>query len=398
MAHRTRIRATLAAWALNSAILPSEIDALDAAQFAAIDGDAGGLWTPSSKIVLAGANGLDVAAPFRALGASGFNASMQAQNWPERPILSNPSTVNTNVPLAWAPPGVLGGGLRPLLVGTTQNTISVYSDDGNAWTGGGSFGGDLTGPAQDIAYGTVSGAPGFLITSSANGKIDTSVDGNTWSQVGGGASLIGTASVLCYSASLGLWVAAGAAGVVYTSANGTAWTSRTTPAGWISGSGGATRIVWNPTAALFVVLPAQPYGKFLTSPDGITWTERTASTAVWRGLSYSAYDGLWMACSIGGDIAKSSDGLTWVTSVPATFAGGNDLAVNNSLWVATAIGGAKGGIFWSVDKGVTWAPVAVGNHRVANNGWQRIIFADNRFVTAHANGTNLEFALSLRSS
>jgi len=281
--------------------------------------------------------------------------------------------------------------------------LSVYSDDGSTWTtGSDSFGGDLLGSqAKDLAFGLIAaGTSGFLVSSSVNGNLDKSGDGSSWSQLGGGASLVGTASVLCYAASLNRWVAAGNGGLVHTSDDyGATWQIRATPAGG-AGSGGARRIVWS--GSLFVVLPAgNPYDKFLPSPDGITWTERTVTSSRWGGLAYSQTDGGWLA--VGNSSAKawrSVDGLTWVdTAFTGPLGQCNDLATNGPLWIATGVVNTLApAIAWSVDAGASWKRVSVGNHRVATVGFRRVILADDRFVAVHADGTNLEFALSLRSS
>jgi len=153
------------------------------------------------------------------------------------------------------------------------------------------------------------------------------------------------------------------------------------------------RAVWN--GSLFVLLPVSNYNKFLTSPDGITWTERTVATATWVGLAYSSYDGMWLAIGAGAGAFSSPDGITWsfVTNALATP---NDLAVNGPLWVFPTNNGSFGGIAYSINKGATWNYVAVGDHSIATGGWKRILAADGRFIVAHDNGTSIEFALSLR--
>ena len=96
---------------------------------------------------------------------------------------------------------------------------------------------------------------------------------------------------------------------------------------------------------------------------------------------------------------KSTDAVTW-TVTSGSPNGANDLAVNKSVWVMATVGAYGGGVHWSADKGVTWNPVAVGNHRVATAGYKRVILGDKRFIAVHADGTAgglLEFALSLRS-
>jgi hypothetical protein len=54
LAHNTRIRPNLAAWAPDTAVLDTEFNALDQGQFTAINGDDGGTWAPSSAIVIGG--------------------------------------------------------------------------------------------------------------------------------------------------------------------------------------------------------------------------------------------------------------------------------------------------------------------------------------------------------
>lgn len=55
MAHNPRVRADLTAWTAAIPLEPSELDALDAGQFAAINGDDGGSWAPADPIIIGGA-------------------------------------------------------------------------------------------------------------------------------------------------------------------------------------------------------------------------------------------------------------------------------------------------------------------------------------------------------
>jgi hypothetical protein len=57
MAHNVRIR-TIGGWAATTIVTPAEFEAFDAAQFAAINGDAGGAWAPTSQISIQGTFGL----------------------------------------------------------------------------------------------------------------------------------------------------------------------------------------------------------------------------------------------------------------------------------------------------------------------------------------------------
>lgn len=55
MAHNERVRADGTAWEAAIPLEPSELDALDEGQFAAINGDDGGVWAPADPIIIGGA-------------------------------------------------------------------------------------------------------------------------------------------------------------------------------------------------------------------------------------------------------------------------------------------------------------------------------------------------------
>jgi hypothetical protein len=322
----------------------------------------------------------------------------QAQNWPER--TNFPSGVSNNlIGLGYGPDlGVGGGGLWVL---QTSGTDVWSSEDGLFWTMRAASLGSASFTNPWIAYGKINSVSGFLLSQNANpGVYYTSTDGINWTLVSTAA--VPANPVSAYSQSLGLWVMAGNAGAVSTSPTGLAntWTARTTPAGWQSSSGGAKRIVWN--GSLFVILPlASPggYSKCLTSPDGVTWTERNlGSNQLWVGLAHSATEGRWMAVSDGGYVATSADGLTWSTPITLPY-GAKDLAALGAVWAAPTRNAAAGGITFSVDNGVTWTPVNVGSHRDSVAVWSRIIAGDGRFAVAHQLTSTgaLEVQLSQRS-
>ncbi len=324
--------------------------------------------------------------------------SAQATNWPERPAVPASAAVDGPMGFGYAPDlGVNGGGLWVM---QTSATDVWTSEDGVAWTqreaAGALAAASFTNPW--IAYGKINGVSGFLLSQNGSPTVYyTSTDGITWTTVT--TSAIPPNPVSAYSSSLGLWVmAGGTAGAVRTSPTALAntWTARTTPVAWQVASLGAKRIIWN--GSLFVILPLAAYGKCLTSPDGITWTERALPiVATWTGLAYGAYDGIWMAGATSGAMATSTDGLTWAGS-PFALAGGADLAVNGPVWVMPTLNAQLGGIIWSADKGATWHQVAVGNHRVATLGWNRILAADNRFMVGHGTaGGVVEIAMSQRA-
>jgi hypothetical protein len=319
---------------------------------------------------------------------------LSALNWPERATYTNGSTLDASIPIAWDPlPSTQGDNANTgIFMVTTTDTKSITSDDGTLWRNEVSFGGTLGVAAYDLAVGQSSGVRAFLASGLGNTNLIRTVDaGTTWTLA---ASGIPSSSALCNGAGE-VWVACGAFGAIQRSTDGgLTWSAAgVTISGW---GLGAKRIVWN--GSLFVMIAGSALNKIASSPDGLTWTVHTlSSTQTWVGLAYSATEDLWMAISDGGAITTSANGTTWSTVVSVANAVAKDLAVIGSLWVAPTRSGDFGGIAYSVDRGVTWTNVAVGNHRVAS-GWCRIIAADKRFVVVHATGTVLEFALSLRTN
>lgn len=321
---------------------------------------------------------------------------VQALNWTERIAIASAAANNAPVGMAFAPS--MGGASSPLLC-SIDGTRTLLSSDGQNWYSGGTLA-NVSTSAPEVAYGKLNGSAAFMVNSNGTGYYH-SLDGSTWV----GHSPVPTSLVdgcLCYADSLSRWVAVSEGVPHYvaalTSALTSGWSSATSNASttsWTANSGGCKRLVWN--GSIFVALPVNTYNKCLTSPDGITWTERTIATGTWAGLAYSAFDALWLAVGSGGaaGVFSSPDGITW-TFVTNAIAIPNDLAVNGPLWIAPTSGGSFGGIEYSLDKGATWEYVASGKHVIATAGWRRIMSYDNRFIVSHVDGTNIEFALSPR--
>jgi len=59
------------------------------------------------------------------------------------------------------------------------------------------------------------------------------------------------------------------------------------------------------------------FGTILTSPDGITWTERTSGTWVYlRGVTYAS--SAFVTVGKSGTILTSPDGTTWTSRTSGT--------------------------------------------------------------------------------
>lgn len=139
------------------------------------------------------------------------------------------------------------------------------------------------------------------------------------------------------------FVTVGAAGVIYSSADGVAWTAVTSP------------VTSNLNAALYngAYLAAGDGGEMLYSADAKTWAPQVSGTTRnLYGLGLGA--GRAVAVGAGGTIITSVDGKTWTTATSSGAVTTNDLyavtAFGNNLWLAA---GAKGTLLTSPDAN-TW--------------------------------------------
>lgn len=184
------------------------------------------------------------------------------------------------------------------------------------------------------AVGTVtlysaSSGMGYLLAAGQSGKCGYSADnGATWTNNSSFTSAIGsTANVfgIAYSSSLTKFVAVGYTTVPVgaTTTNGTSWSA-------IGGNFSSTMGSFNPPRAIsWGPIPSGSgyccvgYAKFLTSPDGVTWTSRTAFGAIFpgepRALTYNGT--VWTVVGDSGLCVTSADGgATWTSRTSAVTA------------------------------------------------------------------------------
>jgi len=138
----------------------------------------------------------------------------------------------------------------------------------------------------------------------------------------------------------GSFVAVGDMGEILTSPDGITWTERD------SGTEKDLRGVAY-GAGSFVAVGDK--GEILTSPDGITWTEMTSGAE--KDLLGVAYgNGRFVAVGSYGEILTSPDGITWTRRDSGTERSFNGVAYGNGIFVAV---GQMGEILTSPD-GITW--------------------------------------------
>lgn len=159
-----------------------------------------------------------------------------------------------------------------------------------------------------------------------------------------------------------LFVAAGAAGTIVTSPDGSGWMSRTSGTeSWLRGVAYGNKG--------FVAVGDG--GTILTSPDGITWTKcNSGTTNDLAGIGFG--DNQFVAVGGTGGILTSSNGVTWTNAISSTENDLQRVVWGNNRFVAV---GNAGAIVTSLD-GVTWSVSNSGT----TNSLSDIAYGNNQFV------------------
>jgi hypothetical protein len=129
------------------------------------------------------------------------------------------------------------------------------------------------------------------------------------------------------------FVAVGRGGLIYTSPDGTTWTSR------ISGTdSNLTSVAWGDPGGSKVYVAVGQGGVILTSPDGITWTTQTSgSTANFNSVTYGPSQ--FVVVGSNGTMINSFNGNLWGNKLTGTT---NDLycvTFGNNMYVAVGANG-----------------------------------------------------------
>jgi hypothetical protein len=97
-----------------------------------------------------------------------------------------------------------------------------------------------------------------------------------------------------------------------------------------------------------------------SSPNGITWTQRTAAqTNNWAGVAYG--NGWFVAVSINGSsrVMRSQDGISWAAASAAEANGWRSVSYGNGKFIAVSNTGSNRAMI-SSDDGATWTPSNIG--------------------------------------
>lgn len=175
----------------------------------------------------------------------------------------------------------------------------------------------------------------------------------------------------------GLYVAvSGSAGAVMTSPDGITWTLRSAPTNaWQSVTYGA---------GLFVAVANNgTNNRVMTSPDGITWTSRTTpADNFWQGVTFA--NGLFVAVAgsgTGNRVMTSPNGITWTIRSSAADNQWSDVTYGNGLFVAVAQTGTNNRVMTSPN-GTTWTI----RTSAANNFWNAVTYGNGVFSAVSSAG------------
>jgi hypothetical protein len=207
-----------------------------------------------------------------------------------------------------------------------------YSTNGTSWT---TVTANINWGVSGIAW---SGSR-YVAVQENGGNNSYSTNGTTWTA---GGAFGGSANFMDVAFGASLFVAVGGLGStprIATSTDGTAWTSRTVPAGW--GTNGAKSVIF--INSRFVAVDAN--NNIISSTDGITWTlnyTNNVSSSVFfsqtagnrQRVSYNSSDSSYYFQD-----AYSSDLATW-SKIPRS-ASYSSYVVSYSLMSATVSDGTR---------------------------------------------------------
>jgi len=215
----------------------------------------------------------------------------------------------------------------------------------------------------------------------------------TWTTRTSAVETSGWRSV-CWSPELGIFVAvaqSGAGNLVMTSPDGITWTARVASSAfaWVS-------VCWSPEKAIFVAVAASGAGsRTMSSPDGVTWTgHNSANDAVaWSSVCWSSGKSLFVAVSsdltVNGAMT-SPDGLTW-TSRTTPNNGWNSICWSPEKSVFVAVSGAGVNRVITSPDGITWTGRVSSNE---GNNWYSVCWSPEKSIFVATSLDNVDSAMT----
>ena len=161
---------------------------------------------------------------------------------------------------------------------------------------------------------------------------------------------------------------------------------------WESVNSGYNSTAWQSICrgnGLFVAV-SNGTPRCMTSPNGITWTNRTITAQAWKRVRYG--NGLFVALAPGDGanyLSTSSNGTSWTArSVPNTDSLGSNITWNDITWganqfVMVGYNANNYNIATSPDC-INWTL-----RQSSRNGFYSVIYADDKYVAIHSPPGNL---------
>jgi hypothetical protein len=275
------------------------------------------------------------AAAVAAAATAASEKRLIVSNWQVGEIID--PTVTLLAAIAWCPSIGTNGGT---FIAGGSNKIVKSTNGGISWSLAAGVGG-LTG-----IKGFADNGAGVVVGVGGSGSIARSTDGNTWA-----AQTSGTGNSfydVCWH--INKFIAVGdsfaVAPTIRTSPDGITWTTRSA-----SGTESWVGIASNGSLAVAI----GDGGAIFTSPDGVTWTSRTNTAGV--VMTGIAWNGSLFVAVGGAAIQTSPDGITWtVRTNPLSGASFKSVDAVDTSFVATTTIGSGQGALASAD-GITWLQI-----------------------------------------
>jgi hypothetical protein len=227
------------------------------------------------------------------------------------------------------------------VAGTSANTTAAYSEDGITWTAASMLTSAIW---VDVAFGSQK----FVAVSSDVTTVRISNDGEFWDQTG---TLTTTGfTAIAYGKNRFVAIKIGTNVTNYATSTTVAgtWTAGTLPSSsnWNSIAYGNNR---------FVAVSSTSGTIAAYSLDGITWVASTLpDTAVWTKVTYG--QGVFLAVSTTTAAATSPDGVTWTTRTTSTAASGFSAVTfgnRNRYGLFVGVGASTGQVATYIRTGAT---------------------------------------------
>lgn len=262
---------------------------------------------------------------------------------------------------------------EPTLPSQTGNSGKYLTTDGStkSW-----------GTVSQYALPSQTGNSGkFLTTNGTSESWGTVNQPITWTQrTMSGNTNEESLRTIAYNGS-NLYIAAGNAGFLYSSTNGTTWTLRTSG----FGANSIRKVAYG--NGLWVAVGQN--GTITTSTDGTTWTARTSNMSTNQIIDVTYQNSLWVAVGDGGGttntggIIYSTDGITWTRKSQSLTVGTSYYSViwNGTNWVVGASPSTNNYLYASTPSG-TWTAGASGS----NTSLEQLYWDGTRMISVDSSG------------